>query len=95
MYMNPEAQTLNRRKRAAVGAEILGSDQGLLLRHAPTHPHPTGPSSSSLLLSILEMNDIKLYQSQIRALLGTASHFCEVVVLRLRAGPLTSREGTA
>ena len=42
-------------------------------------------SSSSLLLSSLELSDTKVYAPQIRALLGTASHFCEVVVLRLRA----------
>jgi hypothetical protein len=40
--------------------------------------------SSSLLLSSQELSDKKVYEPQIQALLGTASHFCEVVVLRSR-----------
>ena len=40
-------------------------------------------SSSSLLLSSLELSDTKVYEHQIRALLGTALHFCEAVVLKL------------
>jgi len=47
---------------------------------------------SSLLLSCLELGDTKVYEPQIRALLGTAAHFCEVVVLE-RAKPLYSTEG--
>jgi len=35
----------------------------------------------SLLLSSLELSDAHVYEPEIRALLGTASHFCEVVVL--------------
>ena len=35
--------------------------------------------SSSLSLSSLELSDAKVYEPSIRALLGTASHFCEVV----------------
>ena len=35
-------------------------------------------SSSSLLLSSLELSDTKVYEPYIRALLGTASHFSEV-----------------
>ena len=38
---------------------------------------------SSLSLSNLELNDTKIYEPSIRALLGTASNFCEVVVLKL------------
>ena len=34
----------------------------------------------SLLLSSLELIDTKAYEPQIRALLGTASQFCKVVV---------------
>ena len=37
---------------------------------------------SSSLLSSLELSDTKVYEPQIRALLGTASHFCKVVVLK-------------
>jgi len=40
------------------------------------------PSSSSLLLSSLELSDTQVCEPKIRALLGTASHFCEVVVLK-------------
>ena len=43
---------------------------------------------SSLLLSSLELSDTQVYGPQIRALLGTASHFCEVVVLKLRTVPI-------
>ena len=39
------------------------------------------PSSSSLLLSSLELSDTQVYEPQLRARLGAASHFCEVVVL--------------
>ena len=38
---------------------------------------------SSLLLSSLESSDTKVYEPSIRALLGTASHFFEVGVLKL------------
>ena len=40
--------------------------------------------SSSSLLSSLELRDTPVYEPSIRALLGTASHCCEVVVLKLR-----------
>ena len=36
----------------------------------------------SLLLSNLELIDVKVYAPYIRALLGTASQFCEVVALK-------------
>ena len=50
-------------------------------------------SSSSLLLSCLELSDTTIYEPQIRALLGTASHFCQVVVLKLRtAGRMASKK---
>ena len=38
------------------------------------------PSSSASLLSSLELGDRKVYAPEIRALLGTASHICEVDV---------------
>ena len=37
--------------------------------------------SSLLLLSSLELSDTTIYEPQIRALLGTASHFCEAILL--------------
>ena len=40
-------------------------------------------SSSSSLLSSLELSGTHVYEPYIRALLGTASHFCELVVLKL------------
>jgi len=40
-------------------------------------------SSSSLLLSSLESSDTQVYEPLIRALLGTAAHFCELVVLKV------------
>jgi len=50
--------------------------------------------SSSVLLSSLELSDTQVYEPLIRALLGTASHFCEVVVLKLRtAGGETGADG--
>ena len=45
-------------------------------------------SSSSLLLSSLELSDTQVYAPQIRALLGTASHFCKAAVLKLRSDSL-------
>ena len=42
------------------------------------HPHP---SSSPLLLS-LELSDAQVYEPEMRALLGTAANFCEVLVLK-------------
>jgi len=38
-------------------------------------------SFSSLLLSSLELSDTTVYEPEIRARLGTAAHFCEVVAL--------------
>ena len=49
------------------------------------------PLVSSLLLSSLELSDRKVYEPYMRALLGTAAHFCEVVVLKLHASPPRSR----
>jgi len=43
--------------------------------------------SSSFLLSSVELSDTQVYEPEMRALLGTASHFCGVVVLKLRTVP--------
>ena len=51
-------------------------------------PSSRGSLFSSLLLSILELSDTQLYEPWIRALLGTTSRFCKVVVLKLRAVPI-------
>ena len=49
-------------------------------------------SSSSLLLSSLELSETKVCEPYIRARLGTAAHVCEVVVLKLRTLPIVISE---
>ena len=49
-------------------------------------------SSDSLLLSSLEMSDTDVYEPSIRARLGTAAHFCQVLVLKL---PILARSQTS
>ena len=44
--------------------------------------------SSFSLRSSLEWSDTPVYEPQIRTLLGTDSHFCEVVVLEARTGAI-------
>ena len=41
----------------------------------------------ALLLSSLDLSDTHVYEPYMRALLGTASHFCEVVVLKSTGSP--------
>jgi len=53
-------------------------------QHAPWLPTPNPQPSSSLLPSSLESSDTQVYEPSTRALLGTASHFSEVVILKLR-----------
>jgi len=53
--------------------------QGMDIMVIPVKKHKTvcPPSvSSSLFLSSLELSDTKVKEPEIRALLGTASHFC-------------------
>jgi len=51
---------------------------------AAVHPAPrTSPSSSSFILSSLELSDTTVHEPYIRALLDTVSQFCEAIVLRL------------
>jgi len=53
---------------------------------SPSLTHSLSPSLSlllsSLLLPTLELSDTNVYEPEIRARLGTAAHFCEVVVLK-------------
>jgi hypothetical protein len=49
--------------------------------------HGVSPPSSSLLRLSLELSDTKVYEPCIRAPLGAASQFCEVVVLQSRTIP--------
>ena len=51
------------------------------MRQAPLGRGASFSLFPSLLLSSLELSDTKFYETFIRALLGTASQFCEVVVL--------------
>ena len=63
------------------------------------NPNPQTPTQagsfflSSLLLSSPELSDTQVYEPYIRALFGTASHFCEVVVLKLRTTLADARDG--
>ena len=54
--------------------------------NAPNEPEPR-TFSSSLFFSSLELSDTKVFEPQIRALLGTAAHFCKVRVLKLKLEP--------
>ena len=47
-----------------------------------------GSSPSTLLLSSLELSATEVYEPSIKARLGTAAHFCEVGVLKLRTVPI-------
>ena len=58
-----------------------------LLYRRSRPPFHASSSSSSLLLSSLELIDTQVYEPGIRALLGNALHFCEVVVLESRTVP--------
>ena len=53
---------------------------GLVQQRAPEFATRRA-SFSFLFLASLELSDIKVFGPQTRALLGTASHFCEEVVL--------------
>ena len=57
---------------------------GLRFFWSTLHDSRTQALFLSLLLSSLELSDTKDYEPYIRALLGTASHFCEVVALKSR-----------
>ena len=54
-----------------------------VLRHEPAARPLLNKLSSFFGISSLELSATKSYAAQIRALLGTASHFCGVVVLKL------------
>ena len=47
-------------------------------------------SSSSFLLSSLELSDTKVYEPLMRALLGTGSQFCEVIILECRGRSMST-----
>jgi len=64
---------------------LVDAPPRLHLRPAPGRdPIMTASFSPSSLLYSLELSDTKIYEPQIRAFLGTASHFCKVVVPKLR-----------
>ena len=65
----------------------------------PIAPHrrcnlPTS-SPSSLLLASLEFSDTKVFQSGLRALPGTASYCCEMVVVKSRTLPISQTPNRA
>jgi len=68
-----------------------GDADGGCGRKGPSREERGPPSSSSLLLSSLELRDTKVYEPEIRARLGTAAHFCEVVEVEVRHLPPTVR----
>jgi len=49
---------------------------------------------SSSLLSSLELSDTKVYAPEIRARLGTATHLCKAVVLKLETVPISASLGS-
>ena len=51
-------------------------------------------SSSSLLLSSLELSETKVYEPYMQALLGTPAHFREVVVLESTPVPIGTALGS-
>jgi len=71
-----------------VGFELCTSYVGAKRDHTTLN---TTNSSSSLLLSSLELSDTEVYAPYIRARLGTAAHFCEVVVPKLRTDTTSYR----
>ena len=60
-------------------------------RQKLSRTYSSSSSSSSLSLSSLEVSDTQVYGPGMRASLGTAAHFCQVVVLKLR--PHSSMQG--
>ena len=52
---------------------------------------PNAVSSSTLLRSSLELSDTQVYELWIWALLGTASHFCEVFALKSPETPFCTK----
>ena len=78
-------------------ADLAGSGRGCVARgreHQPLRRRCLGfkveGSSFSSLLSILELSDAKVYGPLIRALLGTASQFCEALLVKLGSVPASS-----
>jgi len=71
-----------------LGLGLRGKDVGFRVQGKPFHAEWAMASSSSVLLSSLELSDTQVYEPEIRALLGTASHFCEVIFLKLKTVPI-------
>ena len=70
-------------KYTSIQSSILGISPSILAHKDKTRGSARYSPLLSLLLSSLELSDTQVYEPKIRALLGTASHFCEVVVLKL------------
>ena len=72
------------------GQNMLQSHLPRVIYHRVTYPESyITKFSPCLLLSSLELGDTQVHEPEIWALLGTASHFCEVVVLKLRLSSIT------
>ena len=78
---NPRLHTPNPTSLQVVGMASSGAGGGA---RRGGGEQTRGRPSSSLLLSSLELSLTQVYAPYRRALPGTASHFCEVVVLQLR-----------
>jgi len=86
-------RTALRRRPALPAFLFLVGEERVELRLPDLHVEPLefrflclGSSSSSLLLSSLELSNTKVYEPYVRSRRGTAAHFCEVAVLKLRTG---------
>ena len=80
--LHPTPYTLH--PRGAAGGDRAGGEGGEVGRGGESSLLSREAAAVQVLplsLSSLELSDTHVYEPQIRALLGTASHFCEVVVL--------------
>ena len=81
IHGSPQGQGL------AHGFKVSGRRSTRWTTNLSLHRKSAWSSSSSLLLASLGWSDTKVYEPQLRALLGTTSHFCEMFVLEPRTVP--------
>ena len=78
--LNPQPSTLNQEYYEWLETtKVRQEDISMWITVLSPNPFP---SSSSVLFSSPELSDTRVHEPQLRALLGTASHFCEEVVLK-------------
>ena len=87
LLFNPKSQTLNPPSGYAI--DVNSAMRMIRYQVNPDNPYfnsnlgtEVETSSSSSLLSSLEFRDTQVHEPQIRALLRTASHFCEIDCLK-------------